>query len=290
MEKNSNNDILSRIYKKDKLKRFIEMFIGLLIISFSFNLLCRPNNLVAGGLSGLSIITEELFGINPSVFIMAGNAILLILSFIFLGKEKTIHTVIGAILYPILIALTANITKYINIEQEAILLYVIFAGVLQGLGFGMVYKAGYATGGTDIINQILSKYLKMSMGSAIYITDGIVILLSGYTFGFTRVLYGILLMYIISYMVDRVIIGISSSKAFYIITKEPEKTKKYVIETLHHNVTNIKAIGGYTNEKTAILMTVLPTKEYYKFKKGILEIDKEAFFVVTDAYEVMGGE
>ena len=130
----------------------------------------------------------------------------------------------------------------------------------------------------------------MSMGSAIYITDGIVILLSGYTFGFTRVLYGILLMYIISYMVDRVIIGISSSKAFYIITKEPEKTKKYVIETLHHNVTNIKAIGGYTNEKTAILMTVLPTKEYYKFKKGILEIDKEAFFVVTDAYEVMGGE
>lgn len=290
MKSTFSNDVLKRVYEKDRIKRFLELCLGLLILSFAFNIFCRPNNLVPGGLSGISIITESLFGFNPSTFILISNIILIILSFFTLGKEKTIHTILGALLYPIFISLTSNITKYINVEHEALLLSTLFGGFLHGLGLGIVYKAGYTSGGTDILNQILSKYFKISTGTAIYFTDGIIIILSGLTFGINKLLYGLVLIYLTSYMADRVMIGISASKAFYIITERPEEIRKYIIEELHHSVTNFKAIGGFSNEKSTVLMTVLPTKEYYKFKQGILEIDKSAFFVVTDAYEVMGGE
>ncbi len=290
MKTTFTSDILSKIYKKDKIKRIVELCIGLLILSLSFNIFCRPNNLVSGGVSGVSIIIERVFGINPSLFILITNILLIVLSFLTLGKEKTIHTVIGAVLYPISIAMTESITNYIDVTSESLLLSTLFGGFLHGLGLGIVYKAGYTSGGTDILNQILSKYMKMSIGNAVYFTDGIIIILSGLVFGFNKVLYGLVLIYLTSYMTDKVIIGISSSKAFYIITKEPDKIKKYIIEGMHHSVTNLKAIGGFSNEKSTLLMTVLPTKEYYRFKQGILEIDSEAFFVVTDAYEVMGGE
>ena len=181
-------------------------------------------------------------------------------------------------------------TQYISLGEIPTLLATIFAGIIQGAGAGLIYKAGYTLGGTDIINQMLSKYFKMSLGNAMYFSDGIIILLSGIVFGFNKIMYGIILLYIISYITDKVIIGVSESKAFYIITKNPKEIKNYIINDLHHSVTEFKAEGGYSEKQEYVLMTVLPTKEYFKFKDGIMQIDNETFFVVTDAYEVVGGQ
>jgi len=89
---------------------------------------------------------------------------------------------------------------------------------------------------------------------------------------------------------DRVILGISDSKAFYIITNKEEEIKEYILKVLNHGVTIFNAKGGYATKDQTVLMCVLPTKEYYKLKAGIKEIDNKAFVVVTDAYEVFGGE
>lgn len=290
MNKINGKDIFKEIYKKDVVKRFILLCLGLFIVSFSFNLFCLPNNLVSGGVSSLSIVVEKKLGIAPSIFVLCANIFLLCISFIFLGKDKTIHSAVGALLFPLFIELTSYITKYIQIENKQLLLITLFAGILVGFGNGLVYKEGYTTGGSDIINQILSKYFKIGMGKAIFITDGVVILICSLVFSLNEILYGIILIYIISYMVDKIIIGISSSKTFYIITKEPEQVEKYIIKNHNHGVTNFFIKGGYKEQEKNMLMTVLPTREYYLFKKGILKIDKEAFFLVTDAYEVVGGE
>ena len=161
---------------------------------------------------------------------------------------------------------------------------------MSGFGAGMIFKAGFTTGGTDIINQILSKYLKISIGTSMLLSDGLIVLSSIFIFGPTKLMYSIIILYIISLMSDRVILGVSDSKAFYIITDEEEKIKQYILKYLNHGVTVFKAKGGYTKEKQTVLMCVLPTRDYYRLKEGIREIDKEAFFVVTDAYEVFGGE
>lgn len=288
--KTDYKELAKKIYSKEKFKRYIELIIGALLLSISFNVFCRPNNLVSGGISGLSIITEHLFSIEPSTFIIIVDILLLIISYFLLGKEKTINSILGSLLFPVLVKLTANIGNYIQIESNQILLSTLFAGIIQGTGAGLIFKAGFTSGGTDIINQILSKYFKISIGNAMYFSDGLIVLISGMVFGVNKIMYAVILIYLISYIADRVILGISDSKAFYIITKEENKIKEFIIKELHHSVTVFKAKGGYLKENTNVLMCVLPTKEYYKFKEGILTLDKSAFFVVTDAYQVVGGE
>ena len=120
--------------------------------------------------------------------------------------------------------------------------------------------------------------------------DGSIVLLSGLVFGPTKVMYAIMVLYIISFISDRVILGVSDSKAFYIITDQEELIKEYILKVLNHGVTVFNAKGGYKKDTQTVLMCVLPTKDYYRLKAGITEIDNDAFVVVTDAYEVFGGE
>lgn len=285
----STKNIEKKIYKKSRFKRYLQVVIGAFLSACAFNLFCAPNNLVAGGVSGLSIIIHYLFNIDTSLFIAIVDILLLVLSYFTLGKEKTMHSTLGSILFPLFIKLTQNINNFLHLDTSVLLLAVIFAGVIQGFGSGLIFKAGFSSGGTDIINQILSKYLKVSIGNAMYMSDGTIIILSGTVFGINKIMYAILLLYIISYITDRVILGVSDSKSFYIITSEDKKIKQYIIENLHHSVTELSAEGGFAGKKQKVLMCVLPTKEYYRFKQGINEIDENAFFVVTDAYEVVGG-
>ena len=103
-------------------------------------------------------------------------------------------------------------------------------------------------------------------------------------------MYGVIILYIISMLTDKVLLGISDSKAFYIVTEKEEQVKEYILNNLSHGVTIFQARGGYDNKKQKVLFCVIPTKEYFKLKEGIAAIDQKAFFVVTDAYEVYGGE
>lgn len=288
--KKDNLEILEKINSKSNVKRHIEFCIGCLILAISYNLFFAPNDLVSGGVSGIAIIINHLFKIENSSTILIGNIILLILSYFLLGKEKTKATVLGSILYPIFVKITANIGSIINIDTSQLLLSAAFGGVMSGFGSGMIFKAGFTTGGTDIINQIISKYLKVSIGKSIILSDGLIVLISSIVFGPTRLMYSIIILYMISLMSDRVILGISDSKAFYIITDEETKIKEYILKYLNHGVTVFNARGGYAKERQTVLMCVLPTKDYYRLKEGIHEIDPDAFFVVTDAYEVFGGE
>lgn len=282
--------VLEQIYSKSTVKRHIQFVLGCFLIAVSYNLFLAPNNIVAGGVGGLAIIVNNLTGINNSIFIFIVDILLLILSYFLLGKEKTKATILGSILFPLFVSLTSNIGTIIDIDTNQLLLISAFGGVVYGFGAGMIYKAGFTTGGTDIINQIISKYAKTSMGKSMLYCDGTIVLLTAFVFGPTHFMYSIITLYVISFMSDRVILGVSDSKAFYIVTKEEQKIKAYILKYLNHGVTVFNAKGGYAQGNQTVLMCVLPTKDYYRLKEGIHEIDSNAFFVVTDAYEVFGGE
>ena len=288
--KKNDLKLLEKINSKSSVKRHLQLLIGCLLIATSYNLFLVPNNIVAGGVAGFAIIINHLFNIDNSLVILIGSIILLILSYFLLGKEKTKATILGSLLFPICVNLTKNIGNIIDIDTNQLLLISVFGGVVYGFGAGLIYKAGFTTGGTDIINQILSKYLKISMGNSMLYCDGTIVLLTAFVFGPTQFMYSIIILYVISYMSDRVILGVSDSKAFYIVTEEEEKIKEYILKYLNHGVTVFNAKGGYAKENQKVLMCVLPTKDYYKLKEGIHEIDPHSFFVVTDAYEVFGGE
>lgn len=289
-KKENASNILTKIEKKYKVRRYIELVIGILLVALAYNIFLLPNNIVFGGVSGLAIIVKKIITLNPSTFIMISSVILLFISYIFLGKDQTKGSIVGSILFPILVNLTANINQYINIDTSNILLSVIFGGILYGFGAGLVFKAGFTTGGTDVINQIISKYFHVSMGNAMLMSDGLIVLAGGFFFGITKLMYAIIVVYIIGIMTDKVLLGISNSKAFYIITNEDEKIRDYLINELHHGVTIFSVKGGYTHKKDEVILCVVPTNEYYRVKEGIREIDEQAFFVICDAYEVFGGE
>jgi len=263
---------------------------GVIILAISYNVFILPNNFVYGGVGGIAIIIKKLFGLDPATFIFIASIVLLLISFVTLGKTKTLGSVVGSILYPIMVKLTSSLCVYINFQNQQPLLFALFGGILSGIGLGLVYKAGFSTGGTDITAQIINKYCKVSMGKSVILCDGIVLIFGTFIFGITNFLYAIIVLYLISLIVDKVLLGISDSKAFYIITEKDEQVKEYIINKLGHGVTIFKAKGAYKKKNKNVLFCVIPTREYFKLKEGIAEIDIDAFFVVTDAYEVYGGE
>lgn len=279
---------IMKFLDKYKIVRISQFLLGLFLFSVAFNFFLLPNNLVFGGVSGLSILFKDLF--DPSMFVLVVSLFLLLISLLFLGKEKTAGSVLGSLLLPLFLKITELLTVYVEFEKTEIFLSAIFGGVLSGIGLGLVYKAGFTTGGTDIVNQILYKYLKISLGKCMFLSDGLIVGSSIFAFGLSKFMYAVVVLYIISILTDKVLLGISSSKAFYIVTDRVNEVKNFVLVNLGHGITIFDAVGGFSKEDQKVLFCVVPTREYFKLKEGIHNIDKDAFFVVTDAYEVFGGE
>lgn len=283
-----NEDIVNQIYNKDKFQRSLTFLIGIFIVSITFNIFMIPNDIVYG-VGGIGVIFKKLFNITPSVVILISSILLLILSFVTLGFDKTKNSIIGSLLFPIFVELTEFIIPYINLGNTEPLLLTIFGAALSGFGYGLIFKSGYTTGGTDILNQIVAKYFKKSIGTSMFFTDGLIIGISLFFFGMQKFMYSVVNIVIISIMTDKVILGVSQSKTFFIITDSETAVKKFIMEYLDRGVTVIEARGGYTGNYQKMIMCTIPTKEYFIFKEGIESIDPNAFFMVTDAYEVSGG-
>lgn len=287
-KKKNEENIVKEIYRKDIFKRSISFILGVLIVALAFNIFMLPNNIVYG-VSGLAVICKKLFGFDVSLVILIGSIILLAMSFILMGKEKTSKTVIGSLMYPLFVKATEWVIPYVDLGNTEPLLLALFGAAISGFGMGLIFKSGYTTGGTDILNQIVAKYFKMSIGNSMFFTDGIIILGSLFVFGLEKFLYSVVSISVISYMADKVILGISQSKTFYIITDHETAVKKFIMANLSHGITVIDARGGYTGNFQKMLMCTLPTKDYFLLKEGLQSIDPDIFFMVTDAYEVSGG-
>ena len=279
-----------KVLKKHNVTRFFTFLFGCFVIAAAYNIFLNSTKIVPGGVSGVAIILNRIIEIDNAIIILAADIILLSLSYFILGKEITRNSILGSLLFPLAVYLTKDINSWFEIDTSQMLLCAVFGGVCYGFGAGLVFKSGFTTGGTDILNQIISKYLKITIGKSMLLSDGLIVCVSAFIFGPIHLMYSIIVLYIISLLSDKVILGISDNKAFYIITDEEEKVKDYILKYLSHGVTILKARGGYLGEKENVLMCVLPTKDYYKLTEGIKEIDKDAFFLVTDAYEVFGGD
>ena len=278
--------------KIDKTKlwyRYGVLIFSLFISSLVFNLLLYPTDLVTGGMNGVAIIINHIFDISPSLIILIGSVFLLGLSYLFLGLDQTGGSLVATLIYPLFVSLTEPLAKYIIIDTSDLILMSILIGILLGITNGLMYKVGFSNGGLNIISQIAYKYFHISLAKTTMIINFIVVLIGGVYFGFNMMLYAFIIIYISGVVIDKVILGISKNKAFYITTSKEEKVKEYLINNLHHTVTIFDVKGGFLKKKRSVILAVIPTRDYFKLKESIKEIDPKAFFVVTDAYEVKGG-
>lgn len=281
------NEIIERINKKNVFKRYIMLLTGCLIVAFSFNLFFLRYNIVCFGVSGVSIVFAE-FGIDPSVFIMIANIILIIVSYFFLGVEDVKNQIVGALIYPVFVSLTAKVTNLIDFGSLEMIIIAVMGGVSAGLGYGLIYKSGYSTGGTDVIGNLICKYSKISMGNAMMFVNISIICLGKVVFPWKILMYAIVVAYLISIVTDKIMLGISNSKAFYIVVprNKDDLVRDFLTSLDGVGSTIIDAHGGYSNDRETLILAVVPTRMYFLVKEGLFEIDKNIFYLVCDSYEV----
>jgi len=279
------SNIIDVIYKKYFGRNIFLFAMGLLISALSFNLFFAPNNVVPTGSSGLSFLISKLTDIDVSLVTFAVSCILLIIGLIFFGFKYALKMVAVTVLYPMFLKSTTLITRFIDLEDTSLFLMMVLGGAMFGLSSGLIRKSGFNPGGFSPLFDIMKKYFYFSIGKSGLIVNIIIIGASGFIFGLNNAIYAVISLIVSSYIVDKVIIGISDNKVFYIITDKQAEIKDYIIDKLHYSVTVVNARGGYTNKKKKILMCVVPTIEYLKLKELVSEIDPKVFFLIVDTYE-----
>ena len=281
------NKIIEAVNKKNLWKRYVMLLLGCLIVAFSFNLFFLRYNIVCFGVSGVSIVLSE-FGVNPSIFIMIANLLLIVISYFFLGIDDVKNQIVGALTYPVFIELTLFVTEMIDFGNLEMIVIAVMGGILAGIGYGLIYKSGFSTGGTDVIGNLICKYSKISMGSAMMFVNLAIIIFGKIVFSWETVMYAIVVAYLISVATDKILLGISNSKAFYIVVdkNKDDIVNDFLLSLPGVGSTIINANGGYSNDKQTLILAVAPTRMYFMIKEGLKEIDKNIFYLVCDSYEV----
>lgn len=263
------------------------LILGCLLIALTFNIFCVPNKIVPGGLSGVGIIFDHLFEIKTSYVLLVGNLLLVTTGIICLGLKDTIPSIIGAVVYTLIMYLTECLNITINLSS--VFLNVITVGVLFGVGCTMVYLSGCSLGGLDIIGVIFNKKFGLTLGTSLFIVNGTVLVIGTFIFGIEALLISLIIRYIESKIIDTFLTGISDSKILFINTDKIEEITKYIIEEIESGVSEIKVTSGFKKQKNTILMCVVPTEKYLLLKSQIIQMDNDAFITVMDSYEVYGG-
>ena len=259
MSKNSNisvDDLLDRISKKNLGLKIFYFAMGLLISAFAFNLFFEPYGVIPTGSGGLAYLIAYVINSDVALITFIVNLVLLFVGLIFFGYNYALKIVAVTIMYPIFLKATTLMTRLIDLENTSLFLIMVIGGALLGLSSGLVRKSGFNPGGFAVICDIMKKYLYMSIGSSSNIVNGLLIIGSGFIFGLNSAIYAVISLLVSSYVIDKVIIGISDNKVFYIITDKPLEIKEYIIDRLDYSVTVIDARGGYTNKRRKMLFEI----------------------------------
>lgn len=198
------------------------------------------------------------------------------------------------VLLSLSVTVTGKIIGYNGImgytEKLDILLSAIFGGFFLGLGIGLVMKGGANTGGTDIAAQILSKYTPLSVGTSLFIVDGLVITVGGLAFGLLSALFATITLYVTSLAINLVILkmGTRYAKTALIVSTKWELIAQHILNELGHGATLIPAKGTYTQDERPVLMTVIPNQKIAYLNSIVKTVDPKAFMIIEEAYEVLG--
>ena len=273
--------------KRECIKEFALITIGIFLVAISVVYFFEPNNIAAGGITGLAIVINHyipFISIGPLVLMM--DAILFIVALIVLGAKFGAKTIYSSFLLSTSMWIMQTFIP-INITNDLILA-TIFGTLISAVGMAIVFNANASTGGTDIIAKILNKFFHIEIGKSLLIVDFLVTLLGAVTFGINIGLYGLLAVIINGVVIDNIIAGFKTKSEITIISEKNKEISKFILDDLERGCTFIKGIGGFTGKDTSILYTVLDRNEFIKLKNKIKEIDKNAFITVGEVHEVMG--
>lgn len=285
----NKENILDKIALKNLVVKLLCAFVGAFIVSIVYHAFTVEHQLVTGGVSGLAIIVNDAFGIDENLFINIGTIALLVVSLILLGYKKTSDAIIGYAAYGIMLSVTKPIAHYIQIPFDSFLFSVIFYGALSGLGYGLIYRPGYNTGGSDSIVAIIQRFIPLPYAAISNVVNTTIIVIGAATFGITKSIYAVIFLFVCNFVTDRVILGESDSKLCLIKTRRLKELEEFISNELDIGYTLIDTTNGIGILKKPVVMCVVPSDRFYDLKRELMLIDKKAELTSSDCYTVEGG-
>lgn len=221
------------------------------------------------------------------LIILLANIFFFILGLLIVPRKYSKAMILPFLLIPLFVYFTGNIKTYIDIDSVDKLLLTVYGGVLMGLGSRLIYKEKSFASGSDVVMLITREISKSKRYIVNYAFDLLWIIIGIALYGFEGAMYSLIAIIIIESLSRRAVLGVSDSKVFYIITKKEKEVRDYIIDELNYELTVFDVKGGFLKTKNKVLMSVIPTKDYYKLREGIKLIDPKAFISITDSYEVI---
>ncbi len=265
------------------IKKLVWITIAVILLAVGVNNFLAPHQIAAGGLTGLAIILEKLIGVDRSVVVMIFNMAILVVTFIFLGKEIFLNTVIGATLLPFILGLVPH---YMLIKD--VMLSVIFGSVVFGVGVSILFANRASSGGTSIPPLILKKYFGMNTAIGLMITDTIIVVLSAFVFGLESFFYAVFSIIITSATMNYLETGLNKKRMMLIISEKQEEILQAILHDIQKGVTIIPAKGGYSRNDKEVLMVTLSNSDLPKAKDIINQYDESAFVIINNVADVHG--
>lgn len=289
-----NKQKLTSQERKASVKRWIIDLIlilfGSIVYSAGIHCFSAPNNIAPGGVAGISTLISSITGKDNIIGLLYGviNVPLVIVGLVFLGKKLMIKTLIS-------VAIVTFSTDYglafLPVYKDGDpLLAAIFAGVLFGIGLGIIYLREGTSGGTDIINKLINKkYPHISLGAAMLGTDAVIICASMFVFGTIEAgLYAIVAIFICSKVMDMILYGSYEGKMLLIFSEKYEDISNFIMNDLKRGITWLKGEGAYSRHEKHVICCAVHKSEYSKIKRKVKEIDPKAFIIISSVGEVLG--
>lgn len=261
--------------------------IGVLLLAICLQYFYAPNDIVAGGVSGLAVVVNKITGMSLGLFMNIANVILFGLAFFLIGGDfggRSIYAAFG-------LSISLTILEKIfppYVATNNILLATIFGSVVGAFGIALVFSQNASTGGTAIVAKILNKFFHIDIGKSLLYADCVVVVAAVFVFGIDKGLFGLIGVFIMGTLIDKIIDGFNSCKQLLIISKESEKIAKVIMKEINRGCTKINGVGAYSNEMVTMLYVVVNRKEFIRLKRKIKEIDPKVFMTINDVKQVFG--
>ena len=281
--------IMDKINIKNLLNNIVYLTLGCIITAFSVNYILKPNGLVTSGITGLAIILEKYVNINYSYIYYFMTFIILIVTFLIMGKKEILKIAFLSVLYPTVLLVMQNF-EFKFVENDLLLASIYFS-IFYGIGVGMILRKGFSFGGTDTIAKILHKKIfpSINISYIMLVLDGIVIIISAFAFGRNIALYSVISQLIVTKVCDYILVGFGTKLyKLEIISSKYEGISEFIMLQLGRGVTISKIKGGYTNDEKVQIESVCSPSQSIMIQKLIKEIDQTAFVKVLPMVSVWG--
>jgi len=274
---------------KQQLNAWVQILAGVFVCSLAYNMFLIPNEIAPGGFTGIAQLISHATSWPVGTITLCLNAPLFLLSARSLGLSFGVRSLAATIGLSLMIDFLPIPSVIPSDTTERLLLASVFGGVLGGAGFGLIIRGNATTGGSDMLAKLVKQRIpSVSIGGVMFAVDAVVIIASAFVFDIVSAMFALISTFLMSYVIDMLVDGLSSARAYFIISSKHEAIAQRIMTELERGVTALSGRGMYSGSNKDVLLCVINRMESVHLRAIVADIDPSAFMIATNVHEALG--